>query len=129
METENLHVQEKVVKEVSYPLFSSKGWIKLLGVLMLVYCILAALTIVGLLIAWLPIWLGVMLLRVSSGVESAQINGNKESLLKAMNNLSTFFTIYGVLALVGIVLWVLVLVVFFATGLFFELPEMIPDYY
>ena len=129
METENLHFQERVIKELSYPLFSSKTWVKLLGILMLVYGVLSALTIVGLIIAWLPIWLGVMLLQVASGVENAQLNGNKEPFLKAMKNLSTFFTIYGVMALIGIVLWVLIMVVIFATGLFFELPEMIPDYY
>ena len=129
MENETLIVEERVVKEISYPIFSSKGWIKFLGIIMLIYGVLAALSIVGIIIAWLPIWLGVLLLQVSSKTEMAQLTGNKEALIKAQNSLSTYFTIYGVLAAVGIIGWIIVMIVLFATGLFYNLPEMIPEYY
>jgi hypothetical protein len=129
MENENLNVEDRVVKEISYPIFSSKGWIKLLGILMLIYGVVAALSIIGIIVAWLPIWLGILLIQVSSKTELAQLTGSKEALIKAQNSLSTFFTVYGVLALIGIIGWAIFLIVFFATGLFYKIPEMIPEYY
>lgn len=129
METESLNVEERIVKEISYPIFNSKGWIKLLGILMLIYGAVMALTIVGIIVAWLPIWLGVLLIQVSSRAEMAQMSGSKEALINAMNSMSTFFTIYGVLALIGIIVWIVFIIVFFATGMAYNLQEFAPDYY
>jgi hypothetical protein len=129
MENENQNLEQNIVKEVSYPLFSSKGWIKFLGILMLVYGIFMAISIVGIIIAWLPIWLGVLLLQTGSRLEQAQLIGNKEMMIKAQNSLSTYFTVYGVLALIGLIIGVVFTIVFFATGMFAQLQEFAPDYY
>ena len=129
MDSETLHVEERVVKEVSYPIFSSKGWIKFLGIIMLIYGVIAAITIVGIIFAWVPIWLGILLLQVASKIEMAQMNGDKEALIKAQNSLSTYFTIYGVLALIGIIIWVVFMIVIVSTGMMYNLDEFIPDYY
>ncbi len=128
METDKLEFEENLVKEISYPLFSSKGWIKFLGILMLIYGIFVAISIVGIVIAWLPIWLGVLLIQTSSRIEQAQAQGNKAALIKAQNSLSTYFTVYGVLALIGIIITVVVTIVFFATGMFAHFQELVPDY-
>jgi len=129
METDKLEFEENLVKEISCPLFSSKGWIKFLGILMLIYGIFVAISIVGIIIAWLPIWLGVLLIQTSSRIEQAQTQGNKAALIKAQNSLSTYFTVYGVLALIGIIIGVVVIIVFFATGMFARFNEFVPDYY
>jgi hypothetical protein len=95
--------ENALVKQLSVPLYQSRGWLKLLGILSILYGALAAMTIIGILICWLPIWQGILLLRAGNGVEVAQLSGSSEELIKTMNNLRTYFTIMGVLALGGIV--------------------------
>ncbi len=128
-ENQNQNIESNVIKEVSLPLFSSKGWIKLIGILMIIYGVFAALTLVGILVAWLPIWLGVLLMKVASAMEQARVTGNKELLIKAQNNLSTYFTIYGVLALIGIILAVVFIIVGLSTGLFMHMEDFGMNYY
>lgn len=129
METESKSVEQNFVKEVSNPIFNNKFWVKFLGILMLIYGIFMALSIVGIIIAWLPIWLGILLMRTASNIEQAQILGNKIALIKAQQSLSTYFTIYGVLAMIGLIFTVVFMIVFFATGMMTNIQEMIPDYY
>lgn len=129
MDTDKLAFEENLVKELSGPIYNSKGWIKFLGILMLVYGIFMALSIVGLLIAWLPIWIGILLIQASSRIDQASKIGSKEALLNAQKSLSTYFTVYGVMALIGIIISVVVMTVFFATGMFYELGDYMPDYY
>jgi hypothetical protein len=86
------------------PIFESKGWLRLLGVLAIVYGVLIALSIVGIIIAWLPIWMGVLLYQSSTSIERAFRHGDEDALLFCLYRLKTFFTIQGVLALLGLVI-------------------------
>lgn len=97
---------DRLVQDLSLPLAQSKGWMKLLGVMMIIYGIMIALSLVGLIIAWLPIWIGVLLFQAASAVEQAQLEGEAEALLRALGKLKTYFTITGVLMLIGIILGV-----------------------
>jgi len=128
-ENQNQNPDSNIIKEVSLPVNSSKGWIKLIGILMIIYGVFAAFTLVGILIAWLPIWLGVLLLRVASRTEQAYNSGNKQLLINAQNDLSTFFTVYGVLALIGIIMIVILIIVGLSTGFLMHLQDMGMDYY
>lgn len=129
MENELRNKEEQLVKELNHPLHSSKGWIKLVGILLLIYGIFVALTIVGIVIAWLPIWLGILLLQSSNRIAEAQLNGDKLAMIKAQSNLGTYFTIYGVLTLVGIIMGIVVFIIAISTGLLTELQNFDPDYY
>jgi len=129
MENEDVHMEQKVVREVSLPLFSSKGWIKFLGILMIIYGVFIAMTIVGIIIAWLPIWLGVLLNQTANRIEQAQASGDILAMVRSQNSLSTYFTVYGVLALIGIIGSIIALVVVIATGVIFQLPELMQENY
>ncbi len=129
MENENLNVEEKIVRELSHPLYSSKSWIKLVGILLLIYGIFAALTLVGIIIAWLPIWLGILLIQSSNRIADAQLSGDKFAMIKAQSNLGTFFTIYGVLTLLGIIFGIVIFIIALTTGFLANLEEFRPDYY
>jgi hypothetical protein len=100
--------EQAIVKEVSTPLFQGKLWLKLLGILSIVYGALTAITIVGIIVAWLPIWMGVLLFQAAKNVEQAQQEGNKDKLLISQQKIKLFFTISGVLALIGIIAGILV---------------------
>jgi hypothetical protein len=99
--------EETIVKEVSTPLFQGKLWLKLLGVLSIIYGALTAVTIVGIVVAWLPIWLGVLLFQAAGKVETAHQEGNKDALLVAQQKIKLFFTISGVLFLIVIIAGIL----------------------
>lgn len=129
MEADRQAFEQNLVKEISYPLFSSKGWIKFLGIILLIYGIFIAISIIGLVVAWLPIWIGILLIQTTSRIEQAQAMGNKEALINAQNSLSTYFTVYGVLALLGIIIGVVAAIVLIATGILTNFHEYIPDYY
>lgn len=129
MENEGLNIEQKVVREVSLPLFSSKGWIKFLGILMIIYGAFMALTLVGIIIAWLPIWLGVLLNQTANKIEQAQISGDITAMVRSQNSLSTYFTIYGILALIGIIGAIIALIVVISTGVMYNLPELLQENY
>lgn len=95
------------IQAISRPLAQSNFWMKLLGVLLIIYGVLMALTIVGLLIAWLPIWLGVMLFQSASAATQASQSGDEATLIRALEKLQTYFTIMGILALIGLLLVIL----------------------
>jgi hypothetical protein len=91
------------IREISLPIFQSKGWIKFIGILSIIQGIVAALTLVGLIIAWLPIWIGVLLMQSASAIERARIRGDKASLLSSLEKLRTYFTIQGILTLLTLI--------------------------
>jgi len=127
MEIGNPNQEELIIKEISLPLFKSKGWLKLLGILMIVYGGFMAISIVGIIIAWLPIWLGALLYQSAGKIETAHILGDKKSFIKAQQNLSTYFTIYGVLAIVGIVISIIALVIVLIVGIPSNINDMIQN--
>jgi len=93
-----------MIQELNLPLYQAKGWMKLLGVLSFIYGVLSIFTIVGILFCWLPIWVGLLLFKAGSEAELAQTTGDKVHLLEALNKIKTFITIYGVIALIGLIL-------------------------
>ena len=129
MDAENYNQDEKLVQEVSMPLFESKGWIKFLGILMIFHGLFLSLSIIGLLIAWLPVWMGVLLIKVSTKIEQAKYSGNKTDMLEAQKNLATYFTISGIVALISIIIIVLFFVLILTTGILANLTELGSEYY
>jgi uncharacterized membrane protein len=100
------------VQDLSQPLASGKGWMKFVGIMFIIQGAVTALTIVGIVIAWLPIWTGVLLMQASSAIERAQLTGDSSALKESLARLRTYFIIQGVLYLVGIVVAVLYFIFF-----------------
>ena len=95
------------IRTICGGLYSAKGWMKLVGVLLIVYGVLTALTIVGIIVAWLPIWMGVLLFQSAKAVETCYEHSDPEFLVTSLNKLKTYFTIMGVLTLIGLILGLL----------------------
>lgn len=95
------------IQVISEPLARSNFWMKLLGVLLIIYGIMMAITIVGLLVAWLPIWLGVLLFQSASAATQANQTGDEAVLIRSLEKLKTYFTIMGILTLIGLILAIL----------------------
>jgi hypothetical protein len=89
----------------------SKGWLKFLGVLSIIGGVLSALTIVGILVAWLPIWMGVLLFQAGSQADGMATTQDPNRLVVMLNKLRTYFVIQGVLALIALVGFTLALMI------------------
>lgn len=57
--------------ELLGPLYAAKGWIMILGVAMIVMGGLQCLSIIGIAVGWLPIWLGILLCQASKSLTLA----------------------------------------------------------
>lgn len=115
-----------VVRSVSQPIFEAKGWLKLLGIVSMVYGVLTALSIIGIIFAWIPFWMGYLLYQCATLVETAQTSGDENVLKESLTKLKTYFTITGVFALIGLVMTGLFIALGFAgvfAGIFSEMSN------
>ncbi len=108
--------EKEIVLQVCRPIYEAKGWMKLLGMASIILGVFSALTIIGLLWCWLPIWMGILLFKAGSTIEFAQSTGNKIPLIESLEKIKLYFIINGVLMLLAIILFV---IMFFISGLAF----------
>ena len=83
------------------------GWMKFIGILNIIAGAVNALTIIGILWAWLPIWLGVVLTQAGSRAREYADKGDMASLEAMTGRLKTYFTLSGVVMIVSIALGVI----------------------
>ncbi len=105
----NVPATAELVRSIGAPIFQGRGWLKFLGVLMIAYGVITALTIIGILFAWLPIWQGVLLYQAASLAEQSSVSGEPALLTASLGKLKVYFMIMGVLTLIGICMMVLFL--------------------
>lgn len=91
------------IRQLSSNLYAAKGWMKLTGVLMFINGVFTALSIVGIIIAWLPIWMGVLLFQSAGAIERAYNSEDENALVEALSKIKTYFVIMGVLSLIGVI--------------------------
>jgi hypothetical protein len=114
---------DPLIREINFPLYQSKGWMMFLGILSILMGVFTALSIVGIVIAWLPIWIGVLLFQAANSTEEAHTLGNKVSLLKTLGKLKLFFTIMGVFYLINLAFIGISILAIFGLGMFGGLME------
>ncbi len=95
--------ENQTVQELSMPIYQARSWLKFLGVLSIISGVGSALSIVGIIFAWLPIWMGVLMFQAGSSIEPAGQIGDKLAFLRSMGSLKTYFVLQGVLTLIGII--------------------------
>lgn len=100
------------------PLYRASGWIKFLGVLTIIQGVFVALSIWGILICWLPIWLGVLLLGAANKIRMSCETNNPEVFHASMEDLGKYFRILGVIAVVSIGIAVLAILAAVAAAVF-----------
>jgi len=102
---------DQLVKKLSETASGSSTWMKFLGVMMIIDGVMLAITVIGLLICWLPIWLGVILFQAAGDAEMAS-KGAAPKLLDYVQRLNRFFLIHGILALLILVVSLIMVFVF-----------------
>lgn len=103
--------EKQLVQHLSSPLYDAKGWIKLVGILSIISGVGLIFTLIGILVCWLPIWMGILLLSVASNAEKARQSGETASLSESLNKLKTYFTVNGVMALIAILFFVISMII------------------
>lgn len=84
------------------------GWLTFIGVVTLLSAIPMAMTIFGIVVAWIPAWLGLLLLQAAGAARA----GNERDLIRMLRKLNSYFVIQGLLILLGIAA-VLIFTLFF----------------
>lgn len=96
-------MSEDIIRRCASPLAAKSVWLRLMAILSFIQAGFAALTIIGLLYAWIPAWMGVALWKGTDGVQNAATSGDAAALEQGMAQLGTYFTIMGVMIIVGII--------------------------
>ena len=91
-------------KELAEPLYRAKGWMQFIGIINIISGVLTALSVVGILVAWLPIWLGVILFQAGSAAGIAYEGDDKAAFMRATGKLKTYFVVTGVVIIISFVL-------------------------
>jgi len=106
-----MELSGEVEQKVTANCKDMNGWMKFLGIVYIISGGLSALTIFGIIIAWLPIWLGVILLKASNS--TGEVGAGKiESLGNMMGSLKPFFIVSGVFMIISVVfsvIWFMVM--------------------
>lgn len=109
MENNNLN-EQNLIREISFSLSRNAGWIKFLGIIFIVYGAFIALSIVGIVIAWLPIWMGYLLVKAAAKLKTATTYGDRHAFQESLQNISNYFIINGIVVAFSI-LAVIVMVI------------------
>jgi len=112
------------VKMIALPMFQAKGWIRFLGVMNIIQGAFAVISLWGIIYAWLPIWVGVLLFQTAGAMEAAYVADDKNQLATAVAKLKTYFIIQGVTMLVGIIIGAIVIFTVGMGALFGVLGEL-----
>jgi hypothetical protein len=91
---------------------SMSGWLKFLGIINIIWGAVTAISIVGIIFAWLPIWLGVVLLQAASSATHANLSNDPNDLAEMMSKLRMYFIIQGVLIIVSVAAVIIGIIVF-----------------
>jgi hypothetical protein len=99
------------------------GWMKLLGVITIVGGIISVLSVVGIMVAWIPIWLGILLIQSAGKANSAGNQNKPEELLLMLDKLRLYFVVQGVMLMVILAASIIGIV-----GLGFSIPFFIEEF-
>ncbi len=111
-----MELSEQVFRTIVEEAQKSKGWLKFIGIMMIIGGALEALSIVGIVVAWLPIWAGVILIQAANAAESFALNSDTSKLAELASKLRLYFTIQGIFIIVNIAFIILSIILYLTLG-------------
>jgi hypothetical protein len=107
--------QSSVIDELKLMARKMTGWLKFLGILTIFFGVLSAITIIGIVFAWIPIWLGVLLIQAGARASNAQISNNPKELVIMLDKLRLYFVIQGIMLIITLGMAILGIISFGAS--------------
>lgn len=98
--------QEEIAMMLSEPLAKTNFWLKFMAVLQFICGASAAMSLIGILYAWLPIWMGVVMWQAANRARDAAVSGDLQTALSAQNKVKLLILIAGISTMVMLVLGV-----------------------
>ena len=96
------------IRTLSAPLYRVKGWLKFVGVMLIIdgvlLAIILAFTGIGIVVGGIPIWLGVLCFQSASAIENANHSDSEEAMIRSLSKIATGIKIVGILNLVSIII-------------------------
>ena len=104
------------IQQIVMPLVRSRGWITFLAIVAFLNAAIQVISSfgIGIIVAWLPIWIGVLLIQASSAIGRYELNLTEDDLQEGMEKLAMAFKVTSVWVIVTIALVILVFVFFFS---------------
>ncbi len=103
------------IRTLSAPLYRVKGWLKFVGVMLIIdgvfLVLLAFAASVFLFVAWIPIWLGILCFQSAGAIEKANHSDSEESMMRSLSKIATGIIIVGILSLVSIIIFIFILMI------------------
>ena len=90
------------IKPLAEPLYKQRAWLKLVAILTIFGGALTAVTVLGVVIAWIPIWAGVALYQAASTLEETMLNRESDTLIRALSKLGLYFKINAITWLIAV---------------------------
>jgi len=110
-----VQVQNPVLVKLALSAKNMSVWAKFIGIVNIIAGALTAISIVGIIIAWLPIWMGVILFQAGSRADEAHASKRYDQLIPMMDKLRIYFLVQGILVIVGIAVMILSFIIFGAS--------------
>ncbi len=107
---------EENVERIKAKMVSMKGWLKFLAIMNIILGIGIAFSIVGIIVAWVPIWIGILLLEASGQIDRFQYDGDPESLIRYLDKLRLYFLLRGILIVVSLIFWAVAIIIALSEG-------------
>ncbi len=85
----------------------NSGWLKFFGIINIIIGTLQAITIIGIIFAWIPIWIGIVALQAGSLAEKAKVEKKEENIVLFHNKIGFLFKLIGIFIIVGIVIGII----------------------
>lgn len=94
-------------QSVAAPLIEASFWLKLLGISLILNGVIACISIIGIIVGWLPIWIGILFWQAASAYDAAKNSGDPRHEFEGHSKLGLALKIQGILVLIGLVFFAL----------------------
>ena len=107
-----------IESQIKAILSSSKGWIMFFGIMNIISAAVVTIATlgIGILVAWIPLMLGIFLISAANKIKNYLLLGNPVSLVEYHRKMKNFFVTVGVLTIISIVLNIIFIIVATITG-------------
>jgi hypothetical protein len=83
------------INSLIFPLYQSLFWVRLFAACLIFYGALITVTGIGVLVAWIPIWIGILLLLAAKAISLAYKENDEQAFMQFMSRMKTIFTLLG----------------------------------